>query len=382
MNKMYKRTLIDIISNNLYKGKIIILYGARQVGKTTLLKQILEEQKKLGKKVAYFSCDLISIKSKLETINEQTIKDFFGDNDLILLDEAQTINQIGLLLKIIVDTYPNYQIIATGSSSFELSNQIGEPLVGRNRQFKLYSLSVKEITEKYNMFDVDAKIENILRFGTYPGIIDLPENEKIMDLDTLTSNYLFKDILAYDNIRNSSIILKLLKLLALQLGNEVSFNELAGQLGISSQTVKKYIDLLEKNFIVFTINSFSRNLRKELNKSVKIYFYDLGIRNALINNFNTLENRNDIGGLWKNFCIVERMKFNQYNNKFVNSYFWRTYQGEEIDYLEEYNGNLFAYEIKYKKDDVRFPKSFLDTYKNVQTKVVNKNNWTKFLIDV
>lgn len=375
---MYKRDISDIITKSLYKGKVIVIYGARQVGKTTLSKKILKEQSGLGKKTEYFNCEFLSVKSKLETTNEQTLKDFFGNNDLIVLDEAQTIPKIGHILKIMVDTYPEIQIIATGSSSFVLANQIGEPLVGRSRQFNLFPLSVNELESVYSKIQIESKIDNLLRFGSYPGIIDLPENESMIDLEGIASNYLYKDILAFDNIRNSTVISKLLKLLSLQLGSEISIHELGQQLHLSSQTVKKYIDLLEKSFIIFSLQAYSKNLRKEISKSSKIYFYDLGVRNAIINNFNTLDNRTDVGSLWENFCIIERMKSNQKNMKIVNSYFWRTYQGEEIDYIEEHSGKLYAYEFKYGSDKLKNKKSFLETYKNATANIVNRSNWHKF----
>ncbi|MDR3048404.1 MAG: ATP-binding protein [Elusimicrobiota bacterium] len=375
---MYQRTLSDIISKSLYKGKVIVIYGARQVGKTTLSKQILTQQSNIGKKIQYFNCELLSVKSKLETTNEQILKDFFGNNDLIVLDEAQTIPQIGQILKIMVDTYPEIQIIATGSSSFDLSNQIGEPLVGRSKEFKVFSLSAQELQSRYSKIEVDSKIDNLLRFGSYPGIIDLPENESMIDLESIASNYLYKDILAFDNIRNSSVISKLLKLLSLQLGGEASAHELGRQLSLSSQTVKKYIDLLEKSFIIFSLQAYSGNLRKEISKSHKIYFYDLGIRNAIINNFNTLDNRTDVGALWENFCIIERMKSNQQNQKIVNNYFWRAYQGEEIDYIEEYGGKLYAYELKYNSGKMKSPKNFLQAYKDTPIELINKQNWNTF----
>ncbi|MDR2437133.1 MAG: ATP-binding protein [Endomicrobium sp.] len=375
---MYLRAITKNIKKVLFSGKVIIIYGARQVGKTTLSKQILEEQSHLGKKTQYFNCELLSIKSKLETTNEQTLKDFLGNNDLIVLDEAQTISGIGAILKIIVDTFPQIQIIATGSSSFDLSNQIGEPLVGRSREFKLFPLSTTELESKYNKFEIDSKIDNLLRFGSYPGIIDLPESESMLNLESIASSYLYKDILAFENIRNSKIISKLLKLLSLQIGSEVSINELGKQLHLSSQTVHKYIDLLERSFIIFSLQAYSGNLRKEISKSHKIYFYDLGIRNAIINNFNTIDNRTDVGALWENFCIVERMKYNQQNMKLVNKYFWRAYQGEEIDYIEEKDGQLFAYEFKYTSDKFKPKKTFLKAYPNSKFELIKKSNWNTF----
>jgi uncharacterized protein len=379
---MLERTIKNNIIKSLYKNKVIIIYGARRVGKTTLVKQILKEQEELGKKTSYLNCESLNIKPKLETTNELLLKDFLGAKDLVILDEAQNINSIGLTLKILIDTYPEIQIIATGSSSFDLSNQIGEPLTGRSREFKLYPLSIEEIKSQFDLFALNGKLENIMRFGTYPSVFNKPEEETKDELYDIASKYLYKDILAFDNIKNSSTLLNLLKHLALQLGNEVSYNEIGTIIGCSRNTVKNYIDLLEKCFIVFSLNSFSRNLRKELGKSKKIYFYDLGIRNALINNFNCLDTRNDIGGLWENFCILERTKVNQNHKNYYNQYFWRTYSGQEIDYLEEHSGQLDGYEFKYNpKAKFKKPSQFLTNYQNSTISVINSENWHNFLIN-
>lgn len=378
---MFERSIKKNITNKLYQGKVIIIYGARRTGKTTLSKQILKEQEKINKKVKYLNCESLNVKSNIETTNEIALKEYLGDSELVVLDEAQNINKIGSILKLLVDTYPQIQIIATGSSSFELSNQLGEPLVGRSREFILYSFSMEEIKTKYDLFDISGKMSNILRYGLYPPVFDLSEEDAVEELNNITSKYLYKDILTFDNIKNSNILLDLLRLLALQIGNEVSFNELGQKLGLSSISVQKYIDLLEKCFIIFSLRSFNRNLRKEIGKSKKIYFYDLGIRNALIANFNPLNLRNDVGFLWENFCIIERMKFNEYHKNYCNKYFWRMYSGQEIDYIEEYGGKLDAYEFKYSpKTKVREPSRFLETYNNTSFNVIHSDNWTKFLL--
>jgi predicted AAA+ superfamily ATPase len=379
---MIKRYLQEQIEKQLYKGKVIILYGARRVGKTILSGQILESQQKHGVKGLYLNCELIKVKQALETTNEQELKDYLGDNRLIVLDEAQNIRNIGLTLKILVDTYPETQIIATGSSSFDLVNNIGEPLVGRSRQFILYPFSMVELKESSDLFKLSSKLDNILRFGTYPGVYGKSEEEAIDELENIASNYLYKDILVFDNIKNSKVLLELLQLLALQIGNEVSYNEIAQKLEISAHTVIKYIDLLEKCFIIFTLRSFSRNLRNEVGrKSKKIYFYDLGIRNALIRAFNPVEMRGDTGGLWENFCVIERLKYNQANKRLVNQYFWRMYSGQEVDYIEEQNEMLNGYEFKYSVGaKVRKPSKFLETYKNTSFQVINSDNWHKFLM--
>ncbi|EKE00934.1 MAG: hypothetical protein ACD_21C00250G0007 [uncultured bacterium] len=377
---MFERTIKKNIEKELYHGKVVVIYGARRVGKTTLSKQILEEQKHLGKKISYLNCESLNVKPKLETTNELLLKDFLGENDLIVLDEAQNINKIGLTLKILVDTYPEIQIIATGSSSFDLANQVGEPLVGRSREFKLYPLSTEEIKNKFSLFDLNGKLENIMRFGTYPSVFNQSEEKSKDELYDIASKYIYKDILAFENIKNSSILLSLLKHLAFQLGNEVSYNEIGQTLGCNKGTVKKYIDLLEKCFIVFSLDSFSRNLRKELGKSKKIYFYDLGIRNALINNFNSFDTRDDISNLWENFCIIERTKYNQNHKNHYNQYFWRMYSGQEVDYIEEHDGKLDGYEFKYNpKAKFKKPTRFLEAYKNSSVQVVNSGNWYKFL---
>lgn len=379
---MIKRSLQDKIEKQLYKGKVIVIYGARRVGKTTLAKQIIEDQEKQGIKSLYLNCELITVNQKLETTNEQDLKDFIGNNKLVILDEAQHIQNIGLTLKILVDTYPEIQIIATGSSSFELANQVGEPLVGRSRQFILYPLSMQELKTEFDLFKLSAKLDNILRFGTYPGVFGQSEEDCINELENIASNYLYKDILAFENLKNAKILLELLQLLAFQIGNEVSFNELAQRLEISAHTVIKYVDLLEKCFIIFTLRSFSRNLRNEVGrKSKKIYFYDLGIRNSLISAFNPIDMRNDIGGLWENFCIIERFKANQAHERRSNKYFWRMYSGQEVDYIEEHSGQLDGYEFKYsQKAKIKKPSKFLETYENSSFSVVNSQNIWDFVL--
>ncbi len=378
---MFERSIKKHIMDVLYKGKVIVIYGARRTGKTTLSKEILKEQEAQGKKVLYLNCESLAVKSKIETTNELALKDFLGDYNFVVLDEAQNIDNIGLTLKLIVDTYPEIQIIATGSSSFDLVNKIGEPLVGRAREFKLYPLSISEIKTRQDLFTISGKLENILRFGTYPSVYGLSEADAIKELDDIASKYLYKDILTFDNIKNSKVLLDLLKLLALQVGNEVSFSEIGQQLEISRQTVSKYIDLLEKCFIVFSLRSFSRNLRKEIGKSRKVYFYDLGIRNSIIENFNTLDKRADTGALWENFCIIERLKYNQAKGRFVNKYFWRMYSGQEVDYIEEHSGQLDGFEFKYsEKAKIKTPSKFLETYDNSSVNVVNSQNIWSFIL--
>ena len=374
---MINRKIEKNIVENLFKGKVIIIYGAKQVGKTTLVKKIADDYKGQS---SYFNCDLISVQDALSIPEANRIKDFLGDHNIIILDEAQRIKNIGLTLKILIDTYPELQIIATGSSSFDLANEINEPLTGRKIVFNLFPLSVEEIMGDNGFLYIDSKLEKILRYGTYPDVFFSEDKEAASKLEEIASSYLFKDILSFDKIKKSSIIVKLLQLLALQVGSEVSYNELATKLGINRITVEKYIDILEQCFILFRINSFSRNLRNEISKSIKIYFYDLGVRNILIKNLNPLDIRNDAGFLWENFCILERMKRNKYNNIFANYYFWRTYDQKEIDFIEERDGKLFAYEFKLNKEQSKAPSIFLETYKNSQYQTINRENYYKFLI--
>lgn len=374
---MINRKIEKNIVENLFKGKVIIIYGARQVGKTTLVKKIADDYKSQS---GYFNCDLISVQDALSILEANRIKNFLGDHNIIILDEAQRIKNIGPTLKILIDTYPELQIIATGSSSFDLANEINEPLTGRKIVFNLFPLSVEEIMGDNGFLYIDSKLEKILRYGTYPDVFFSEDKEAASKLEEIASSYLFKDILSFDKIKKSSIIVKLLQLLALQVGSEVSYNELASKLGINRITVEKYIDILEQCFILFRINSFSRNLRNEISKSIKIYFYDLGVRNILIKNLNPLDIRNDAGFLWENFCILERIKRNKYNNIFANYYFWRTYDQKEIDFIEERDGKLFAYEFKLNREHSKAPSIFLETYKNSQYQTINRENYYKFLM--
>ncbi|MFA6047914.1 MAG: ATP-binding protein [Parcubacteria group bacterium] len=370
------RLITSSIENRLFKGKVIIIYGARQVGKTTLVKKILEKYSSSGD---YLNCELLSVRKGLSEPEAVKLKKFLGNYKIIVLDEAQNIPNIGLILKIIVDTYPELQIIATGSSSFDLAQKISEPMTGRTFTFMLYPISLREIRQKENLIEVEAKLESLLRFGSYPEILTLSEGESKERLNEIASKYLYKDILSFEGLKKADVIRNLLELLALQLGNEVSYNELATKLGIDRLTVLKYINILEQSFVVFRLRAFSRNLRKEISKSVKIYFYDLGVRNSIIESYNRLDVRNDTGALWENFCIVERKKNNESDFRFVNSYFWRTYDQKEIDYIEEKDGQLRGFEFKWNaKKDIKLPKEFIKSYNATVEKVDPENYW-KFL---
>ena len=373
---MYKRYLHKVLEEALDSGKILLLFGARQVGKTTLVKEIISGQAN----ARYINCELHQNRELLATTNSEKLRFFLGNYDLIVLDEAQSIPDIGLVLKIIYDELPGVKLIVTGSSAFELRNRTSESLTGRSRQFRLFPLALAELTTKMDKIDVHARLEQILRFGLYPAVFDLPEQEAMEELNSITTNYLFKDILIFERIKSADILLNLLKALAMQIGSEVSFNELSRLLGISVHTVKRYIDLLEKSFVIFSLASYSSNPRKEIAKGRKIYFYDLGIRNMLIQNMNPMSLRNDAGALWENFCVVERMKVNEYKRKFLNIYFWRNFAKNEIDYIEEFGGKIYAYEFKFNpKSKTRMPKSFADTYPDADFKVVSPQNYFEFL---
>lgn len=376
---MFERAQENIIKEYLFKGKVLVIYGARQVGKTTLLKKILSESKK---QTNFIDCELLSNRKALEDENIEYVRKFLGNAAIIVLDEAQKVKNIGPILKILHDHYPELQIIASGSSSFDLAKHTKEPLTGRSHDFLLYPISYEELSKTYSFAALQQKIEGFLRYGMYPEVLLQQDTvETIRLLDGIAGNYLYKDILEFENIRKSDLLTDLLQLLALQIGNEVSYNEVARQLGINVVTVQKYIELLEKSFIIFRLRGFSRNLRNEISKSVKIYFWDLGIRNSLIKNFNELTIRSDTGALWENFCITERMKSNQYHQRFVNSYFWRTYEQKEIDYIEESGGILTAFEMKWKAGSIaKLPKEFDVAYPGSIFDTVTPMNIDTFLL--
>lgn len=371
-----KRTIQKGIEARLFKGKVIIIYGARQVGKTTLIKEI---QKKYPDVSIYFNCDEPDIREAFTNVTSTEIKNFIGTKRLVFLDEAQRVENIGLSLKIMADTFPDVQVVATGSSSFELSNKINEPLTGRKYEFHLYPFSLNELKELYSWPEILRILETRILLGMYPEIVQTGQDEVRALLKNITSSYLYKDVFQYQSIKNPDVLEKLLRLLALQVGNEVSYNELAGSLGIDKKTVSSYIRILEKAFVVFRLGPFSRNLRNELTKLRKIYFYDTGIRNTLINNFNNFDLRQDVGALWENFIISERLKFNSNQGRDVNIYFWRTHQQQEIDYIEEKDGRLSGFEFKWKKGPFKAPKLFIDSYPDSSVELVTKENFKDFL---
>jgi len=357
---MYIREIAKKIDSHLNNPEVILLFGARQTGKSTLLEMLAEKHKAFK----IINCEHPSNYQILTSLDMPGIEALFDNSKIIAFDEAQVIPEIGKILKLIFDDKRfSVKLIATGSSSFDLSNKTGEPLTGRNFSFSLYPLSLREIYETNGWQFVLENLSRLLIYGSYPGVIDLPLKEKRMKLLSLTGDYLFKDIFKFENLRNPDVLLRLLKALALQIGNLVSYSELATLLGISKETVMRYIELLEKSFIIFRLGSFNRNLRNELKKRQKIYFYDTGIRNAVLNNFAAPDERNDMGAIWENYCISEIKKIIDYRERFSNTYFWRTYDGAEIDLVEEVDGKITAYEFKWNpKRKPSIPKSFSEKY--------------------
>lgn len=374
-----RRKLERIVKANLFKGKAIVLYGARQVGKTTLVRKIAED---LGEPFGYLNCDELDVLSKLQNAtNSESLKQIIGDYKLVIIDEAQRVKDIGLKIKLIVDNFPEKQIIATGSSSFDLSNVIKEPLTGRSLEFWLFPLSLSELFNKNQAIEAQRCLENLLIYGSYPEIYQLQSAElKSQAIKYLASNYLYKDILKFDNIKSSDILLKLLQVLALQVGSEVSYNELANLIGINKKTVANYIELLEKTFIIFRLSPYSGNLRKAIGKMRKIYFLDLGIRNAIINNQNPIAIRDDVGKLWENFIIAEKYKQQLGLGFKTNYYFWRTYDKQEVDLVEEKGGRLFGWEIKWSDKGKCPPKAWIG-YKNSSWQKINKENFLEILLN-
>lgn len=373
---MINRELEKIILEMLYQGKAIIILGPRQVGKSTLLNML---QQKLSKKVLLLNCDNNDTKKQLTEPRLNDLRRLTGENELILIDEAQRVMNIGMTLKLITDQLPEKQLIVTGSSSLELSNVVNEPLTGRKFEYQLFPVSIKELVDQFGFVESNRNLEQYLIYGTYPDVLNHPGNEQEI-LNNLVSSYLFKDVLMYQDVRKPEFVEQLLEALALQVSSEVSYNELAQLLKTDSHTVQRYISLLEKAFIIFRLRSYSRNVRNELKKSRKIYFYDNGIRNAILGNYSSPGSRTDIGMLWENFFISERMKFLHYNRIYAKRYFWRTTQQQEIDYLEESDGEITAYEIKWNvKKKVRFPKTFKENYPNSILHQVTKDNFWDYL---
>jgi len=378
IDRWFIRFYEELAGSLIQPGKVLVLYGPRRVGKTELVRAMISNFKG---KVYCGTGDNQELRALLESQQLHRISALLGGYDLIFIDEAQRIPQIGYGLKLIVDFHPDISIIVTGSSSLDLSNKIGEPLTGRNKIRALYPISVLELYHQFGGMEVTNMLEQLILFGSYPDVLNAKiKEDKVEYLLTIRDSYMLKDILEMENIRNPSKLSELLKLLAFQIGHEVSLNELSNSLGIARQSVERYLDMLEKTFIIKRVGGFSRNLRSEITKTARFYFYDNGIRNAIINNFNLIDQRNDIGMLWENFLFMERIKKQEYKRLFSNNYFWRTYNRQEIDLVEERDGRLFGYEFKWKKHKVSAPKIWKETYVNSEFNVISKDNFLEFLI--
>lgn len=377
---MINRALFNIVINSIAPGKVVVVLGARRTGKTVLLKKISEEVKEPFLFLNGEDLNTIILMAR-RTVNNY--KALLGNTKFLFIDEAQKIPDIGLKLKLMVDEISDIKIIVTGSATFDILGNIGEPLTGRKTTLKLFPLSEKEL---FGLEPPKGQKDNLLQrlvYGNYPEIYLLKnenENEKGLYLKELINSYLVKDILSINNVKNSGKIINLLRLLAFRIGSEVSLNELASQVHISRNTVEKYLDLLTKVFVLFKLDGFRRNLRKEISKSSKWYFYDNGIRNALIANFNGLSLRNDLGLLWENYIISERMKYQEYNRMIVNNYFWRTYDQQEINLIEEREGKLFAYEMKWNIVSSKAPAAWKKTYPDSEYKVISQQNYLDWLL--
>jgi len=375
---MISRTILNNLAQDAFKGKTIILIGARQVGKSTLLRQLISTLKVSS---AWLNADEADVLAALDSANTSSalLQVIGADKQLVILDEAQQVPDIGKKLKLLHDTYPEIQLIATGSSAFELQNQSNEPLTGRKWEHKLYPISFEELSSQTSILEQKRLLYTRLIYGSYPEVINHPGKEKEYLIE-LVNSYLYKDVLQLEGIRKSSFIQKLLQALAFQIGSEVNYHELAKSVGnIDPATVEKYLNILEKAYVVFKLPALSQNLRNEIKKGKKYFFYDNGVRNVLISNFNNIEMRSDHGVLWENYLISERLKYNAYHANYCNTYFWRTHDQAEIDYIEEREGAMYAYEIKWKKGKTRFPASFLNAYPNHKTEVINRENFVHFI---
>ncbi|NCP84955.1 MAG: ATP-binding protein [Bacteroidetes bacterium] len=374
---MIQRLIYNQLVANLSNPKILLLYGPRQVGKTTVLKRLSKET---DKRILWWNGDEPDIRADLKQATSSFLKNQLSNYDVLIIDEAQRIENIGLTSKLIYENIPEIKVIASGSSSFDLGNKINEPLTGRKQEFQLFPISAKELVNQDGERELNRLLKTRLIFGSYPEVIMNPGNEREIVL-SLADSYLYKDILTWENIQKPAKLEKLIQALAFQLGSEVSINELSQLTGLDNHTVERYIQLLEKSFVIFQLHAFSRNLRNELKKSRKIYFYDNGIRNAVINQFAPFELRQDMGALWENYLVSERMKKMSYNREYVKNYFWRTFAGQEIDFIEEVDGKISAFEFKWNpKAKPKFSKSFTNEYSPEITQVVNLENYSDFIL--
>ena len=374
---MIERILHERLESQLFKGKALVVMGCRQVGKTTLMRQLLAGRDD----VLWLNGDDNDTADMLADITSVRFRNIIGSNKILVIDEAQRIPDIGLKMKLVTDQIPGVQLIASGSSAFELANRLNEPLTGRKREYRMYPLSYAEMVGHHGLLDERRLLKHRLVYGYYPDVINSPGNE-VEALRELTESYLYKDIFSFGLVKKTDKLVKLLKAIAFQVGSQVSYSELASLVELDSKTVETYIDLLEKSYIIFRLYSFSRNMCNELKHSRKIYFYDNGIRNALISSFASVENRSDTGALWENFAVSERVKRNEYTRHWCNSYFWRTREQREIDYIEEYDGQLYAYEFKYNpRKAVKLAGGFANAYPNASFNVISPDNIDEFLLD-
>jgi uncharacterized protein len=373
------RQAYSLIKEKLQENKVVLLYGPRRTGKTTLLNKLVEELKD-QEKIKFENGESLITQKELSSQMIAKLKSFVGNTSLLIIDEAQKIPNIGLNLKLIVDHIPGIKVLVSGSASFDLAQKVGEPLTGRKKTIHLYPISAKELIETYSVTHYKESLEINLIFGGYPELFGLNlEKQKSNYLKEIINSYLLRDILEIERVRSPKKIIDLLSLLAFQIGKEVSLSELANSLDLHSDTVYRYLDILEKAFVIVNVRGFSRNLRKEVTKTSRYYFYDNGIRNALINNFNHIGIRDDIGMLWENYIVMERLKKQSYDEILSHNYFWRTYDQKEVDWVEEREGKLFGYEIKWKGNKIKVPKEWLSTYKNAEYKVINQDNYLDFI---
>ncbi len=371
---MYGRSLFDVISRKSNGGKAIVIVGPRQVGKTTLVQHFLKDKDHL-----FLDADDPTVRTLLTNPNTEELRRIIGKSTNVFIDEAQRIQGIGITLKIITDQFKSVQLYVSGSSSFELSNEVNEPLTGRKWEYELFPISWEEFEQYHGYLVAEQQVENRLLYGFYPDVLNNSGEEKDI-LKQLVNSYLYRDILAYANIRKPEVLENLVRALALQVGSEVNYNELSQTVGVDRKTIENYVNILCQGYVIFTLGSYKRNLRNEIKKSRKIYFYDNGIRNMIINNFNSIDMRQDKGALWENFLVAERKKQCAYKNSFSNSYFWRTHQQQEVDYVEESDGKLTGYEFKWKaRSGLKLPKTFTETYQ-ADTKIIDRSNFRDFVV--
>lgn len=375
--KLIKRNIEDSIRGRLFTGKAIVIMGARQVGKTTLLKQLFSEG---NDDVYWMSGDDQDVRNLFENITSTRLKAYFGHHRVVIIDEAQRISDVGVKLKLIVDQIPDVQLVATGSSSFELANKINEPLTGRKWEYRMFPLSFAELVSNSSLLEEKRMLPHRLVYGSYPDVVNR-QGDEVAVLRSLLDGYLYKDILELDKIHKPEKLTKLLQAIAYQVGSEVSYSELSQMCGLDPKTVANYITILEQAYVIFRLGAFSRNLRNELKNSRKLFFYDNGIRNALIGNFAQVENRTDIGALFENYMVSERIKLKEYSGDYSNSWFWRTTAQQELDYLEEKDGHLEAYEFKWSpRRRASLPRSFSNAYPQACYAVVTRDNIEDLLL--